>query len=66
MKWKHFIGDRKVTVETDHATLGRMLVQKEVSTRLGYWLDKLAEFNLNVIYKPGRQNVVADAISRRP
>ncbi|PHJ16338.1 retrotransposon ty3-gypsy subclass [Cystoisospora suis] len=63
MKWKHFIGDRKVTVETDHATLGSMLVQKEVSPRLGYCLDKLAEFNLNVVYKPCRQNIVADAIS---
>lgn len=66
MKWKHFIGNRKVTVETEHATLGRMPTQKEVSSKLGYWLDKLVEFNLHVIYKPGRQNVVADAISRRP
>ncbi|PHJ21784.1 os07g0510800 related [Cystoisospora suis] len=29
MKWKHFIGDREVSVETDHGTLGRMLVQKK-------------------------------------
>ncbi|PHJ18169.1 retrotransposon ty3-gypsy subclass, partial [Cystoisospora suis] len=39
--------------------------KKHVTSRLGYWLDKLADFNINVVYKPGKQNVVADAISRR-
>ncbi|PHJ15811.1 retrotransposon ty3-gypsy subclass, partial [Cystoisospora suis] len=65
MKWKSFIGTKVVTVETDHATLSRILQQKHVTSRLGYWLDKLADFNINVVYKPGKQNVVADAISRR-
>ncbi|PHJ16480.1 gag-pol related, partial [Cystoisospora suis] len=40
--------------------------RKKVTTRLGYWLDKLADFNFRVVYKPGRQNLVADALSRRP
>ncbi|PHJ24915.1 retrotransposon ty3-gypsy subclass [Cystoisospora suis] len=65
-KWKHFIGTRLVTIETDHATLSRMLTQKKVTSRLGYWLDKLADFNFQVLYKPGKQNLVADALSRRP
>ncbi|PHJ18928.1 retrotransposon ty3-gypsy subclass [Cystoisospora suis] len=58
-KWKHFNGTRLVTIETDHATLSRMLTQ-------GYWLDKLADFNFQVVYKAGKQNLVADALSRRP
>ncbi|PHJ21818.1 retrovirus-related pol polyprotein from transposon, partial [Cystoisospora suis] len=65
-KWKSFIGTKPVTVETDHATLSRMLSQKKVTPRLGYRVDKLADFNLKVVYKPGKQNLVADAISRRP
>lgn len=65
-KWKSFIGNKPVVVETDHATLSRMLTQKRVTPRLGYWIDKLADFNLKVVYKPGKQNVIADAISRRP
>ncbi|PHJ16740.1 retrotransposon ty3-gypsy subclass [Cystoisospora suis] len=66
MKWKQLIGTKKVRIETDHATLGRMLTQKNVTPRLGYWLDKLANFNIEVVYKPGNQNVVPDALSRRP
>ncbi|PHJ19134.1 retrotransposon ty3-gypsy subclass [Cystoisospora suis] len=65
LKWRPFIGSKAVTTETDHATLGRILKQKNVTTRLGYWLYKLADFNINAVYKPGKQNVVADAISRR-
>ncbi|PHJ19032.1 reverse integrase domain protein, partial [Cystoisospora suis] len=37
----------------------------KVTPRLGKWLDKLAEFNLEIKYKPGSANVVADGLSRR-
>ena len=65
-KWRQFLGAKKVIIETDHATLSRILKQREVNPRLAYWLDKILDFNIEVVYKPGRQNVVADAISRRP
>ncbi|PHJ21918.1 retrotransposon ty3-gypsy subclass, partial [Cystoisospora suis] len=65
-RWRQFIGSKTVTVETDHATLSRILKQEQVNPRLGYWLDKIMDFDIEVVYKPGRQNVVADAISRRP
>ncbi|PHJ18538.1 transposon ty3-g gag-pol polyprotein, partial [Cystoisospora suis] len=65
LKWKSFIDTKPVVVETDHATLSRILQQKQVTSRLGYLLDKLADFDINIVYKPGKQNVVVDAISRR-
>ncbi|KAE8957932.1 hypothetical protein PR001_g31205, partial [Phytophthora rubi] len=30
------------------------------------WLSFFAEYNFAVEYKPGKQNVLADALSRRP
>ncbi|KAE9103655.1 hypothetical protein PF006_g22116 [Phytophthora fragariae] len=30
------------------------------------WLSFFAEYNFTVEYKPGKQNVLADALSRRP
>lgn len=64
-KWKQLIGNRPVTVENGHATLGRMLTQKRVITKLRYSIDKLAGFNLEFVYEPGRNDAVADAITRR-
>ncbi|PHJ18926.1 retrotransposon ty3-gypsy subclass [Cystoisospora suis] len=66
MKWKQLMGTKKVRVKTDHAPLGKMLTQNNVTPRLGYWLEKLADFDIEVVYKPGKQNAVADALSRRP
>ncbi|PHJ20548.1 retrotransposon ty3-gypsy subclass [Cystoisospora suis] len=65
MKRQQLIGTKKLRIETDHATLGRILTQKNVTPRLGYWLDKLPDFDMEEVYKPGKQNVVAEALSRR-
>ncbi|KAE9027813.1 hypothetical protein PR002_g10560 [Phytophthora rubi] len=33
---------------------------------MAWWLSFFAEYNFTVEYKPGKQNVLADALSRRP
>ncbi|POM57487.1 Pol protein [Phytophthora palmivora] len=37
-----------------------------LSKRMARWLSFLAEYNFRVEYKPGKLNVLADALSRRP
>lgn len=65
-KRRQFRGARTVTIETDHATLRRILKQRQDNARLGYRLDKILDSNTEAAHKPGKQNVAADAISRRP
>ena len=51
-------------VYTDHNPL--TFIKKKVNTTGQRWINELANFNFSIHYKPGVQNVVADALSRFP
>jgi len=47
----------------DHRGLIHLLNQKNLSGRQARWLEKISLFTFEVIYIPGSENVVADALS---
>lgn len=66
-EWRHYLHGSKFKVVTDHDTLKYIDSQKkQLSARQHRWAEFMAEFNYEIIYRPGKQNVVADALSRRP
>ncbi|GJR14842.1 putative reverse transcriptase domain-containing protein [Tanacetum coccineum] len=63
--WRHYLYGIKCTVFTDHKSLQHILDQKELNMRQRRWLELLADYDCEICYHPGKENVVADALSRK-
>ncbi|GMF50579.1 unnamed protein product [Phytophthora fragariaefolia] len=63
---EHLLGQKPFVIYTDHASLRTATSSPHLSQRMTRWLSFFAEYNFTVEYKPGKQNVLADALSRRP
>ncbi|KAG2960565.1 hypothetical protein PC119_g26358 [Phytophthora cactorum] len=62
----YLLGSGPFVVYTDHASLRTAVESPHISQRMARWLSFFAEYDFRVEYKPGRLNVVASALSRRP
>ncbi|KAJ3561610.1 hypothetical protein NP233_g10090 [Leucocoprinus birnbaumii] len=49
---------------TDHKGLIHLLKQQNLSGRQARWLEKMNEFDFEIIYVPGTENILSDALSR--
>lgn len=54
----------KFTWYTDHKGLIHLLNQKNLLGRQARWLEKISEFDFVVVYVPGADNILSDALSR--
>jgi hypothetical protein len=55
----------KFTVVTDNVANTYFKTQKKLTPKQARWQEFLAEFDFEWIHKPGRDNLVADALSRK-
>jgi hypothetical protein len=52
-------------IKTDHQSLKYFLEQRISSQKQQKWVTKLFGYDYEAIYKKGKDNVVADALSRK-
>ena len=53
-----------VDVFTYHNSLQYVFTQKELNLRQRRWLELLKDYDMSILYHPGKANVVVDALSR--
>ena len=64
-KWRPYLMGRHFKVKTDHDSHKYFLEQRLSSKEKQKWITKMLGYDFEIIYKKGKQNVVADALSRK-
>jgi len=62
--FRAYLLGRNFTVYTDHKPLVGIANLKDQTSRLARFRHKLSEYDFEIKYKPGKQNLNADALSR--
>ncbi len=57
-------GQQSFTVTTDHNPLTYVLTSAKLDSTGHRWLAELTNYNFDILYKPGKHNIDADALSR--
>ena len=63
--WQHYLMPKEFVIHTDHESLKYLKGQKSLHKRHAKWIAFIETFPYVVRYKKGKQNIVADALSRR-
>jgi hypothetical protein len=63
-KWQSDLLGIPIIVYTDHCTLENFNTQQDLSQCQLRWQEFLSHYNMTIVYIPGEDNMVADALSR--
>ena len=63
--WQHYLYGVRCTIYTDHKSLRYLMDQPNLNMRQRRWLDVVKDYDCEILYHPGKANVVADVLSRK-
>ena len=65
VRWRNFLLGHKFELHSDHRSLQYIFTQPNLNARQRRWMEFLCEYDFEMKYIQGKENVVADALSRR-
>jgi hypothetical protein len=64
-KWRHYLMGKRFELRTNHNSLKYLFDQPTLNARKIRWLDFLCEYDFDINHIKGKENKVADALSRK-
>jgi hypothetical protein len=65
-KFRQYLVGARFVVKSDHNSLKYLLEQKDLNERQQKWVSKIQAYDFDIEFFKGKNNAVADALSRRP
>jgi hypothetical protein len=65
-KFRHYLLGNMFTFYVDHMTLVYLVNKPQITSMLAKWLLLFLEYDLKIIYKPGRSHLMVGALNRLP
>ena len=63
--WKHYLYGSQFQVLNDHKSLKYSFDQKKLNIRQRHWMVYLKDYDFELLYHPGKANVIVDALRRK-
>ena len=63
--WRHYLLGKRFILKTDHSSLTNYFKQEDLNSRQARWNAFLSEFDMEIQHVKGKENRVADALSRK-
>ena len=63
--WRRYLYGEEFEVYSDNKSLKYIFTQRNLNMRQRKWMEFLENYDFTLNYHPGKENVVADALSRK-
>jgi hypothetical protein len=64
-KWRHYLMGKSFELRTDHNGMKYLFDQPNLNARQSRWLEFVSEYDFDIKHIKGKENKVADALSRK-
>ena len=63
--WQHYLWPKEFVIHSDHESLKHIRSQGKLNRKHAKWVEFIESFPSVIKHKKGKENIIADALSRR-